>query len=245
MRRKYGFVPAVALLFLLVPLSACASGRGRSTPPAATSLPTTHNAPASALPNDSSSPAGQPGNNGDLAAPFALSGEVTVTFDYKRQTGSASNQFAIWVEDTDGNYINTICATKWTANGGYKSRPDSVALWVEKSGISSLPDYYADAVSGATPRVSGSLSYTWNLKDVNGDTVSPGEYKVFIEGTLRWKNHVIYSGVITIGDAPATILADAEFNYEASAGFAALTSDSPENEMIKEVTVSFAPVAAG
>jgi hypothetical protein len=103
-----------------------------------------------------------------------------------------------------------------------------------------MPDYYVDAVSSATPK-SGSQSYTWNLKDINGDTVSPGEYKLLVEGTLRWKNCVLYSGVITLGDAPVTIQADAEYYYEASDRYDSLTSDSPENAMIGAVTVSYIP----
>ena len=177
----------------------------------------------------------------ETPTPATQSGGVVVTFDYEKQSGSASNQYAVWVEDMDGNYLNTIFATKWTASGGYKSRPDAVALWVEKSDIASMPDYYADAISGATPKSSGSQSYAWNLKDINGDIVPPGDYRVFVEGTLRWKNSVLYSGVITVGDATVTIQADAEFIYEASDKQAAMTGESPENAMIGAVTVSFVP----
>jgi hypothetical protein len=126
--------------------------------------------------------------------------------------------------------------------GGYKTRPDSIALWVEKSDIASMPDYYVDAVSGATPKA-GTQSYSWNLKDINGETISHGEYKFFVEGTLRWKNYVLYSGIITIGDTPATVTAEVDFIYEASDRQAALTSDSPENSMIGAVTASFIPTA--
>ena len=104
-----------------------------------------------------------------------------------------------------------------------------------------MPDYYVDAIAGATPKMSGSQSYAWNLKDINGDTVSHGEYKFFVEGTLRWKNYVLYSGVITIGDTPVTVTADAEYNYETSGNQAALSSESPENAMIGTVTASFTP----
>ena len=102
-------------------------------------------------------------------------------------------------------------------------------------------DYYVDAIAGATPKVSGSQSYAWNLKDINGNTVSPGEYKFFVEGSLRWKNYVLYSGVITISDEPVTVQADVEFVYEKSNNQAALTEDSPENAMIGAVTASFTP----
>jgi hypothetical protein len=120
------------------------------------------------------------------------SGTLTVSFDYEKISGSASNQFAVWVEDMNGNYINTLYATKWTANGGYKNRPDSIAIWVNKSNLASMQKSEADAISGATPKA-GNLSYTWDLTDTNGGTVALGEYKVFVEGTLRWKNYVIYS----------------------------------------------------
>ena len=195
------------------------------------------------MPDNSPLPTQQPDNAISPSATVALSGEVVVTFEYEKQSGSASNQYAVWVEDMDGNYINTLFATQWTASGGYKNRPDSIALWVEKSGIDSMPDCYVDAISGATPKTSGHQSYAWNSKDINGDTVTPGEYRVFIEGTLRWKNYVLYSGVITIGDSPITVQADAEFYYETSDRYAALTSESPENAMIGAVTVSFVPVA--
>ena len=173
--------------------------------------------------------------------PVTLSGEVVVTFDYEKQSGSASNQYAVWVEDLNGNYINTLYATQWTASGGYQSRPDSVILWVEKSDISSMPDYYVDAISGATPKSSGSQSYAWNLKDINGGTVPPGEYRVFVEGTLRWKNYVLYTGVVEVGGDAATVDANAEFVYEGSDRYDALTESSTENNMIGPVIVQYIP----
>ena len=242
MRIKVKFIAAFVLSLLLVSLCACADGKQpeTTTPPPAQPTQTEH---SSASPVDTQSPIQQPEDSSGLQAPVAPSGEVIVAFDYERQSGSASNQYAIWVEDMDGNYINTFYTTKWTAVGGFNDRPDSIALWVAKSGIASMPDYYVDAVSGATPKASGSQSYTWNLKDINGDTVLPGEYKVFVEGTLRWKNYVLYTAVVTIGDVPEAVEADAEFVYEASDRQAALTSDSPENAMISAVAVRFVPIA--
>ena len=173
--------------------------------------------------------------------PSFESGMLTITFDYEKQSGSASNQFAVWIEDMNGNYINTLYATRWTANGGYKTRPDSIAMWVEKSELESMKKSEVDAIAGATPKA-GNLTYSWDLTDMNGNTVSPGEYKFFVEGTLRWKNRVIYSGVIEVGGSPVTVSADAEFIYEASDKQAALTETSPENSMIGSVIASFVPV---
>jgi hypothetical protein len=141
----------------------------------------------------------------------------------------------------NGQLIKTLYATRYTANGGYKDRSDSIALWVEKSGLASMPKSEVDAISGATPKA-GNLSYTWDLTNAEGKVVSPGEYKFIIEGTLRWKNYVLYSGVIDIGGAAATVSADTEFHYEAVGNQAALSENSPENSMIGSVTASYFPV---
>jgi len=107
------------------------------------------------------------------------SGTLTVTFDYEKQSGYASNQFAVWIEDMDGNYIQTLYATKFTANGGYKNRPDSISTWVAKSDLANMTKSEVDAIAGATPK-SGPLSYAWDMTAANGDVVQPGEYKFFV-----------------------------------------------------------------
>ena len=171
---------------------------------------------------------------------LSLGGELTITFDYEKISGWATNQFAVWIEDTDGNYINTLYATKWTANGGYKSRPDSIKIWVKKSGVDSMQKSAVDAISGATPKA-GKLSYSWDLTYSNGETVPQGEYMFFVEGTLRWQNHVVYSGVIEIGDNAVTVTAEAEYFFEESGDNPALNEDSLEVAMISGVVAVFEP----
>jgi len=64
-------------------------------------------------------------------------------------------------------------------------------------------------------------------------TVNSSPYAVvFVEGTLRWKNYALYSGVIEIGETPATVQAGSEYIYEVSGNQPALTSESSENNMI-------------
>lgn len=168
------------------------------------------------------------------------SGEAVIQFVFKNQSGRASNQFAVWIGDEGGNLIKTLYATRFTANGGYKNRPDSISAWVEKSGLASMKKSEVDAITGATPKA-GALSYTWDLTDANGVRVPPGEYGFFVEGSLRWKNRVLYSGKITVSDDPSTARAEAEFFYEGTGDQPALDNDSPENSMIGSVTASFAP----
>jgi F0F1-type ATP synthase epsilon subunit len=63
----------------------------------------------------------------------------------------------------------------------------------------------------------------------------------FVEGTLRWQNYVVYSGVIEIGGNVVTVTADAEYFFEDSSDNPALNEDSPECVMIIEVVAVFEP----
>ena len=202
------------------------------TPSSASTVSPSLNSPAQ---TNNASDSSEPG------LPDSASGQVVISFDYVKQSGSASNQFAVWIEDMADNYLQTVFATRWTANGGFETRPDSIALWVEKSDIASMPSYYVDAVSGATPQT-GEVTCVWDLTDIDGNAVPPGEYRFFVEGTLRWKNYVLYSGIIEIGNAPVTVKADAEFVYAGSGNQPTLTIGSSENNMIGAVTATFIPV---
>ena len=180
------------------------------------------------------------GGGNPTEAPSFDSGKLTVTFDYEKQSGHGSNQFAVWIEDADGKLIKTLYATKFTANGGYKNRPDSIPVWTEKSGLASLQKSEVDAITGATPKA-GKLSYDWDCKGADGNAVSPGQYTFMVEGTLRGKNQVLYAGKIEIGDSPTTADATPDYTYEAADNYPELSSDSSENSMIGGVTASFVP----
>jgi len=178
--------------------------------------------------------------SGATEMPALATGEVVISFEYTRQTGPASNQHAVWIEDMDGNLINSLFASRWTANGGFATRPDSIAVWAERAGLAEMSSDEVDAVAGATPST-GTQHYIWYLTDLNGNTVTQGNYMFFVEGTLRWKNYVLYSGIITVGESSSTVQGNVFFHYEGSDRYAALTSDSPENNMIGPVTVKFTP----
>ena len=114
---KRKLISIIITAFLLVTFTACANDNGQSEP----SLPENGTPAASAEESHSLS------DMSEADEPDDISGEVIISFNFERQSGWASNQFAIWIEDMDGNYINTLYATAWTANGGYASRPDSIA----------------------------------------------------------------------------------------------------------------------
>lgn len=163
---------------------------------------------------------------------------VAVTFDYQKQAGYASNQFAVWIEDANGSLVKTLFVTQFTAKGGSEKRPDAIPVWVKQSGLAQ--GAAQDAVSGATPK-SGSLRYVWDLTDQNGARVKDGTYTYYVEGTLRWKNHVLFSGEITLNGEAASSTATGTFSYAASDDQAALSDDAPEHNMIQNVVASYIP----
>lgn len=247
------FTAIASTVMLITALCACSDG-GQNEPLATQSPSPAQAVTTGASPDTTAAPAQHPDmttvppteprqdSPAEPDPPVIVSGEVVITFDYVRQSGSASNQFAVWIENMNGDIVKNIYATQWTANGGYRTRPDSIAIWAERSGLASMQNSEVDAVSGATPRTD-TLTYIWDLTGVDGETVPSGNYMFFVEGTLRWKNFVLYSGVIEISDRPITVQANAEFTYESSDRYGALTAESPENDMIHAVTASFEPAS--
>jgi hypothetical protein len=122
----------------------------------------------------------------------------------------------VWVEESQGRYIKTLYATKYSATGGWKKRETSIPVWVKKSGLSNLSNTQIDAITGATPRT-GALTYAWDGTDSNGSVVSPGNYILFLEGTLRWGNQVLYRAPIRLGQGASASEVTVEYSGDAGA----------------------------
>jgi hypothetical protein len=149
-----------------------------------------------------------------------------ITFSYKKLSGSASNQFAIWIENSQGEYIKTLYATRFTANGGWSRRSSSIPMWVKQSELSNMASAEVDAVSGATPKT-GTLTYAWDGTDRRGAIVPEGNYVIILEATLRWENQVYYRAPVRFGLGAA--------NSELSIGYVGEPGD--DRDMIKDVKV--------
>jgi hypothetical protein len=135
----------------------------------------------------------------DIATQSAANpASAEISFAFNRQSGSSSNQYAVWVEDGRGNLVKTLDATRYTANGGWERRAQSIPIWVSKSGLSALEKKDIDAFTGATPRT-GTQNYRWDGTDKNGNPLAAGEYRIFLEATLRGENRVLYSASVTPG----------------------------------------------
>jgi len=123
---------------------------------------------------------------------------LAITFDYQRQSGIASNQFAIWIEDAAGQYVETLYATRFTATGGWKTRPAGLPEWVAAAQPDTLSSRVVDGMTGATPS-SGRRRYIWDGLDQDGNRVPPGVYRYVLEANLRWDDRVVYSDLFELG----------------------------------------------
>jgi len=176
--------------------------------------------------NASPASAGQ----GASQAAAAISPRVEITFVHQRQNGKASNQFAVWIEDAAGKFIKTIYATRFTARGGWRRRPQSLPLWVKTSQLAAMASNEVDAFAGATP-LAGHLTYAWDCQNAAGMPVPPGEYRYLVEGNLRWTSMVRYRGAIVVGGPAQQSVATRTFSGD----------EMPEREMITDVAAAYYP----
>ena len=139
-----------------------------------------------------------------LFAATALYADVEVVFDYKAMSGFASNQFALWVENDNGDVVKTLFVTDFTGiKRGYKKREQSLNNWVAIAKPNEMSDTEIDAISGATPK-SGPQHFIWDLTDSQGKKVPAGKYFVKLEGTLYAGSNVVYIGTVDLA-APGAI----------------------------------------
>lgn len=154
---------------------------------------------------------------------------LKIMVDYEKQEGPGSNQWAVWIEDTQGNLVKTIYVTSFTADGGYIPRPACTPIWVSKANPASLSGALIDGFSGATPD-SGMQTYTWDLTDDGESAVGNGEYYFVVEATLFGESEVIYKAPFTVDDKESNMIeADPSFTSE----------DEKNKEMIKSVTAQY------
>ena len=149
---------------------------------------------------------------------------LEVSFDYKRQAGPGSNQYAVWIENEKGEVVKTLFVTAYTTKGrarsgeqpmrGYVKRPACVPVWVKAAKAEEQTDLQLDAFTGATPKTDGAQTFTWDFTDQAGKTIKKGTYKVFVEATLFGESEIIYSGVFSTKDKAGKIVLTPKFTKE-------------------------------
>ncbi len=162
------------------------------------------------MPAASSDASGLSPESGRPAEHNNAPGQVEISYFLHVQPRMASNQFAIWIEDEDGDYVATVFATRYTARGGYEQRPLSLPQWRETADWEQAEHGYVDAVSGATP-LSGWHTAVWDCRDEHGRPVAPGRYIYRMEGNIFWENMVIWTGEIEINEYPDQSQAEPEY----------------------------------
>lgn len=140
---------------------------------------------------------------------------LEVSFNYQKQAGAGSNQYAVWIENDKGGCVKTLFVTSFTTKGrargnapaqrGYVMRPTCVPAWVQASKAASKSDQQLDAVTGATPQSNAALTYSWDFKDEQGKAVPKGTYKVKVEATLYFESDIIYTGTFSTQGKPGAI----------------------------------------
>ena len=140
---------------------------------------------------------------------------LEVSFNYQRQNGPGSNQYAVWIENDKGEVVKTLFVTSFTTKGrtrgneqpmrGYIKRPACVPTWVKAAKANDLTDQQLDAFTGATPQASGMQTFTWDFTDQEGKAVKKGAYKVIVEATLFNASTVTYSGSFSTQDKAGDI----------------------------------------
>lgn len=146
---------------------------------------------------------------------FADGAELVVSFTYQPSSdGQAKRPYiAVWVEDTEGNFVKTV--SLWFEQGRKGTKwLDDLTQWYSASG--------GDAtISGAT-RVPGVYTVAWDGTDLNGRPVVPGEYVLKIEAARERGPTSFTSGSISVGDTAAEVTI--EDDEELSAISAALNT---------------------
>jgi len=145
-----------------------------------------------------------PAGRGLSETPVSMQGTLTIDFSYEKQPGVASNQFAVWIEDMEGAHIKTLYVTSYAADDHYRIRLGSLPEWLKQVDAASMEKPEIDAATGPTPGPD-KLSYTWDMTDTHGNPVAPGKVRFLVEGSLRWNNRVVCSGVIDTAGGSMTV----------------------------------------
>ncbi|HFI0102076.1 TPA: DUF2271 domain-containing protein [Streptococcus suis] len=157
------------------------------------------------------------------------SNQVPLLLDYQRMAGSASNQVAIWVENQAGEVIRTLSVSRFTAQGGFSRRPDSLNHWVSAVQASQLSQQQLDLVTSPTPST-GENTYIWDGKTDDGLGLEDGLYTIYLEGTLYWESNVLFQQDIVLENGVFSLVGDLTSVYS--------SDDSFNKEMIQGVSVN-------
>ena len=139
--------------------------------------------------------------------PDTISTKLEIEFIKGKEHNHPS--FAIWIEDLEGNYIETLFVTQYVSSGkfghgeiepgkwknepGYVRRPATLPYWAHKRGIKADDGLYVpspetavtDALTGATPSADFSLQ--------TGTKVGSGKFRILMEINQPWDSNKFWT----------------------------------------------------
>ena len=151
-------------------------------------------------------------------------GDLEISFNYDKKPGAGSNQYAVWIENAQGQVVKTLFVTQFTSKGrsrggakaerGYTFRPTCMPTWVKHVDAENLSDEQMDAFTGATPASSGVQTFIWDFTDQAGKPVPAGEYRFYVEATYNGPSIVTYSGTVSSGQKAGDLVFNTEYVEE-------------------------------
>jgi hypothetical protein len=151
-------------------------------------------------------------------------GELEISFNYTKQAGPGSNQYAVWVENSEGKVVKTLFVTEFTSKGrsrdgskparGYTFRPSCMPTWVKHIDAENVSDEQMDAFTGATPANGGVQTFTWDFTDQAGQPVPKGTYRFYVEATYNGPSVVTYTGTVSTGQKAGDVSTDCSYIEE-------------------------------
>ncbi len=108
-------------------------------------------------------------------------------------------QTAVWIEDNNGKFVKTVYVSGFS--GFAREKQANLLKWSESSQFKDV-----DGVTGASITL-GQHIYVWDLKDLQGLKVKPGEYLVKIE-VMYWPSmeYECSSAPVKIGQKEEKVL---------------------------------------
>jgi len=117
-----------------------------------------------------------------LASVFIIRAQTTGVLTVSATTSNAGggyapkNIVAIWVEDSQGNFVKTLMAYA-------QNRKTHLNMWQASTGAAGTEYNTTDAITGATRTSHNTRECTWDVTDYNGELMADGAYFVWMELT--------------------------------------------------------------
>ncbi len=204
---------------VLIPGLGCGGGdeetfAGASVTSPPTTAETTTQAPPSEAPSSTASetsaaPETTLAASGGTALP--ASGVMEITFTYSQAAGGKNEPpyIATWIEDADGELVNTVALWYEQSQKGPKWLKD-LRRWntVDEDRIQAGGSDVLDVVSSAT-RLPGAYTLAWDGSAIDGGAAPVGDYFVCIEAVRERGPYSLIRQAVTLDGAPISLsLAD-------------------------------------